>query len=302
MINFRFHLVSLIAVFLALALGIVMGSTVIDQAIVDGLRATLKRVEDRSDETRAENEELTARIERLEAHARDLGPFSVDGRLSGVRTVVVAFRGLDEDAITRLRTLMRDADAIAPAIVWIEERFALVESGERDALRGVVGSVASTDLLRRTALSALADRLADSVRANAETGGTDETTGEGADPAPEGPAGDALVELVEAGFVSVDGVERDALAAFPDGPTRVVLVAGPGSAFDGGDHVGDLAAAFVETATPTVACEIAASGAEASERGDSLGAVRDDEGLAATVSTVDDLDLAEGAVAVVLAL
>ena len=47
MINFRFHIVSLIAVFLALALGVVMGSTVIDRAIVDGLH-------DRIDRRRAE--------------------------------------------------------------------------------------------------------------------------------------------------------------------------------------------------------------------------------------------------------
>ena len=37
MINFRFHIVSLIAVFLALALGIVMGATVVNRAIVDRL-------------------------------------------------------------------------------------------------------------------------------------------------------------------------------------------------------------------------------------------------------------------------
>ena len=31
MINFRFHVVSIVAVFLALALGVVMGSTVVDR-------------------------------------------------------------------------------------------------------------------------------------------------------------------------------------------------------------------------------------------------------------------------------
>ena len=37
MLNFRFHVVSLVAVFLALAIGIIMGSTVIDRALVDTL-------------------------------------------------------------------------------------------------------------------------------------------------------------------------------------------------------------------------------------------------------------------------
>ena len=37
MINFRYHIVSLIAVFLALAIGVIMGSAVIDRAIVNRL-------------------------------------------------------------------------------------------------------------------------------------------------------------------------------------------------------------------------------------------------------------------------
>ena len=45
MINFRFHLASLIAVFLALAIGIVMGSTVVKEATVKGLRSEIHRVE-----------------------------------------------------------------------------------------------------------------------------------------------------------------------------------------------------------------------------------------------------------------
>jgi hypothetical protein len=289
MINFRFHLVSLIAVFLALALGIVMGSTVIDQAIVDGLRATLKRVEDRSDETRDENRALAARVARLEAHALDLGPFTVDGRLSGVRSVVVAVRGVDEDVIADLQALMRDADAISPVVVWLEPAWTLDDPTERDALRGAVGAVASTERLRATASSALAGRLADSVRA------------EGDGEEPTDPRPDALVALVDAGFVAVDGMDRDALGAFPDGPTRVVVVGGPGAAFDASDLVGDLAAAFVETATPTVACEVGTAD-DSPQRGESLAAVRDDESLAGAVSTVDDLDLPEGLVAVVLAL
>ena len=53
MINFRFHLVSLIAVFLALGLGILVGSTVIDQGIVDRL--------DTRDQQRPQGEQARAR-------------------------------------------------------------------------------------------------------------------------------------------------------------------------------------------------------------------------------------------------
>ena len=47
MINFRFHVVSLIAIFLALALGVVIGAGVIDRGVVDTLEqpARQRRVE-----------------------------------------------------------------------------------------------------------------------------------------------------------------------------------------------------------------------------------------------------------------
>ena len=38
MIDFRYHLVSIVAVFLALAIGIVLGSTELQGSTIDGLR------------------------------------------------------------------------------------------------------------------------------------------------------------------------------------------------------------------------------------------------------------------------
>ena len=58
MINFRFHVVSLVGVFLALALGVVIGSTVIDRAIVDRLSSQIDSIRKRADEQRAENRAL----------------------------------------------------------------------------------------------------------------------------------------------------------------------------------------------------------------------------------------------------
>ncbi|MSZ30566.1 MAG: copper transporter, partial [Actinobacteria bacterium] len=52
MINFRFHVVSIVAVFLSLALGIMIGSTVVDRAIVASLRNQIERVEANADAQR----------------------------------------------------------------------------------------------------------------------------------------------------------------------------------------------------------------------------------------------------------
>ena len=55
MISLRYHIVSLVAVFLALALGIVVGSTVLQEGTVSALRATSQEVRQRSEENRTEN-------------------------------------------------------------------------------------------------------------------------------------------------------------------------------------------------------------------------------------------------------
>ncbi|HZB59923.1 MAG TPA: copper transporter, partial [Actinomycetota bacterium] len=49
MISLRYHIVSLVAVFLALALGIVVGSTVLQEGTVSVLRATSERVRQESE-------------------------------------------------------------------------------------------------------------------------------------------------------------------------------------------------------------------------------------------------------------
>ena len=45
MVNLRYHIVSIVAVFLALGIGIVMGSTVVDRGIVDVLNRRVDGVE-----------------------------------------------------------------------------------------------------------------------------------------------------------------------------------------------------------------------------------------------------------------
>jgi hypothetical protein len=59
-ISLRYHIVSLVAVFLALALGIVVGSTVLQEGTVSVLRATSEQVRQESEKNSRENVELQA--------------------------------------------------------------------------------------------------------------------------------------------------------------------------------------------------------------------------------------------------
>src|ERR687898_2762288 len=93
MVTFRFYLVSLVAVFLALAMGVVVGSTLIDRAIVDRLDRSVESVSDRLDRQQDENAELRQELEELRGYADSTAPAVVDGALDGGAGAVVGARG-----------------------------------------------------------------------------------------------------------------------------------------------------------------------------------------------------------------
>ncbi len=63
MIDFRYHLVSIVAVFLALAIGIVVGSTALKPAVLSGLQKTATAEKKRIDALYAQNRQLQQRAQ-----------------------------------------------------------------------------------------------------------------------------------------------------------------------------------------------------------------------------------------------
>jgi Copper transport outer membrane protein, MctB len=286
MINFRFHIVSIIAVFLALGLGVLMGSAVVNGAIVDRLDREISDVRKESNNLRAANREANDALDRANQYANDSAAYSVDGRLPDVPVVLVAERGVDEGTVNDTATLLRAAGANVPATFWLEDKWKLDSDDDAAALREAVDLLGGDNSVRTRALDELAARL----------------TEPGAVPIdPESP--DVVTRLVEAGFVTVEGDNVD-LATFPPGPARVVVVTGTDSTFAGTDVTLDTARAFVDVDAPTVAAEVFAqhSGSDAPARGAAVAPVRTDDDLATRVTTVDDLDLVAGRVATVLSL
>src|SRR6478609_3887839 len=95
MINFRFHLVSLVAVFLAMGLGILVGSTVIDQKIVNRLDTEIRRVSKDNDARKAESKKLASENADQQDFIGLVAPYVADGRLDGQSVAIVAERGVD---------------------------------------------------------------------------------------------------------------------------------------------------------------------------------------------------------------
>jgi hypothetical protein len=160
-ISLRYHIVSLVAVFLALALGIVVGSTVLQEGTVSVLRATSERVRQESDKNSRENFTLKQEQARLQSFGATVLPELVQDRLKGRPVVLVDTDKVDGGLRDTVRKSLEDAGAeIDGQITFSDQHLALAAEADRRAVGQLLGADAgAADVLRGTLVKRLADRL-----------------------------------------------------------------------------------------------------------------------------------------------
>jgi len=161
LISFRFYVVSVTAFFLALTVGIVVGSTFVDRAIVDNLRSNINSVSNDLDARKATNDRLQGEAQRTARYIEQTESLTVAGRLPDTPVLVVAQRGVDGEAARRIVELSQQAGANAPGILWLETKWTLDDDGDRNALRDLLGADGgSRSRLRDRAWSRVTEELA----------------------------------------------------------------------------------------------------------------------------------------------
>ena len=290
MISFRFHVVSITAVFLAIAIGVVVGTTYVDGAVVDGLRNRIDSVNENLDERKAENDRLERELGLATTYMDDSADFAVTNRLTEVPVLLVATRGIDEDAVERTGALARRAGATTPGIVWLEPAWDLESDDDRAALAEIIGADVDDDPedLRTEAWAAVVDELAEPA-----VGST-----QGASVAPA-----VLEPLAEAGFLTVDalGDASTALGDLAGTEPRVLAVTGTRAEVGPEAMVAEVAESAVDGGLVTVMADVHVEAPEAAGRGEALIASMPSDALE-VVGVVDNTDRIEGQVAAVLAL
>jgi hypothetical protein len=297
MISFRFHVVSITAVFLGLAIGVVIGSTYVDRAIVNRLNARIETVSRNLDERKAANDELERQLGESEAAIASSLDFAATDRLVDVPVLVLAARGVDEEAVAETITLARHAGGVVPGVVWIEPKWSLEGDGDRDVLADLVGAPASAseETVVREVWDALAEEL---VLIEGEAAGETTTTTE-----PAAGSTDVLDGLIEDGFLSLDAVGDDAV--------RVGELAGTGARalVITGTEANDATAPVVPVAVDAVlaadldavVADVFVSTPDGPERAEAVTeAIPED--VRDALALVDDAELPQGQLAAVLAL
>jgi hypothetical protein len=120
-IDFRYHIVSLISVFLALAVGIALGAGPLKETIGDTLTGQVEILRAEKDALRTELETSQARLANSTAWINAAGPQLVDGTLDGRRVAVVALGEIDTERATAIDSALTDAGATLTAHVTVTD-------------------------------------------------------------------------------------------------------------------------------------------------------------------------------------
>ena len=302
MVSFRFFIVSITAVFLALAVGITMGATVVDKATVDLLHNQINATRARANASDQQYSALKSDSDAARARADGFDTAGattfVDGRLSGLPVLVIGMRGA-EQGVDDVRKLLQDAGATVEGTVWFTKGMRLDKSDATVGnLAGALGlnSNLSPDDIRHASLVKLAQSLA-SASARESAPAKDSSV----------PGQTALAAMKTMGLVDFDPADVKDVNFLPLPHTRFVII----SAAQPDVPNEQVAAPFTnELAKAAVNQVVAAeSGTDASAQANRpavrevfLAPLRADAGLKGKMSTVDNIEDVRGRVALVYAI
>jgi hypothetical protein len=281
-IDFRYHLVSLTAVFMALAIGIVLGTSALNKPVMQNLRSQVHGLTNEKNKQRDQIGNLRNDIKEHEQFAAAVSTVAVAGKLTGQRVAVVSLPGADNTQRDSVIALLRAAGATVTARVKVNAKFTDPASGNdlKDQVVRLAPSevkIPETDDGEAQAAAVLAGVLLD----------------HGASSVSEPNRTAFLTSLTTLGMIGIDG-------PVTTGAETAVLVAGAAPTGKDAAKQLDSQLTIVRAAEDRNGRTVLA-GPTSEGDPDLVGSVRKDQQLGSKVSTVDNLDSADGQCATVLA-
>ncbi|QKW36676.1 copper transporter [Actinomadura sp. NAK00032] len=286
MIDFRYHLVSIVAIFLALALGIVLGSTTLSDSVSDTLRQQANSAAKTAQQARLAQRELEHQVKGQEQFANVLSPQLVANRLKDQSVVLIETPGAGNDSIERVSELAKNAGAAVTGRVTIQKK--LLDADQQTTVDELATQLKADDVTFPADASAY-DK-AGVVLANALV------TKDPAKSGREDAVGGAVLNgFKEAGYVTTSGK--------PGQHATLAVMVAPAAPYNysGGDAA---TKGLISLATALDAAgrgTVVGGPPTSAQEGGLIAALRDSDAGDA-VSTVDAVDTASGQVVTILAL
>lgn len=288
MVDFRYHLISLIGVILALALGILAGSGFLGGPILEQLQDDVDNLRQETRDLQAVITEQDLQLDRSEEFARATEPLLVQGELDDEQIVVFQFQGTEARLANEVRDALVAGGARIVSQIVLGEKLALESAPARDELSLITGSLSGdADVLLEETATTLGQRAGAAAEEAGPSDGPTTSAGQRFE--------SFLSELETSEFVAAD-----VAANVPVVPAGALFVVIGGSAsrppFEMSRFVPAFAAALTDRGSPAIFVENSTSTWEM------VATVRTDIGSRGGTPTVDNADTAIGRISVVLGL
>ena len=288
MISLRQHAISLTAVFLALAVGVVLGSGLLSDTLLSGLRDDKRQLQGQISTLDEQKNALNEKLNSAGQFDAAMAPRILHDTLTQKSVVIFRTPDSSDDVVEGLTRLIGQAGGTVTATVTLTQQF--VDANNAEKLLSVVNSsiVPAGSQLSTTSVdqgSQAGDLMGIVLMIN-KTPATP--------PVDDAQRNTALAALRDAGFIT-----------YPDQPiapaNTALVVTGAALGDDAGNRgstVARFSAALVPHGSGTVLAGSAGSASGTAAVAVSLA----DPAMAAAVSTVDDLDAESGRITAILAL
>jgi hypothetical protein len=286
-IDFRYHLVSLIAVFLAVALGIVIGTTQLNGPVLSNLQSQVSALQGDKRALEDRTQGLQSEVAASDAFEQAVAPALVQGSLKGRHVLVVlADDQVPQDTVDQVSTLIGKAGATIGGTIRLSAAYS--DPATETALQNYVtgpGLPAGVKLDESGDTGKTVGSLLGQVLMVPRTGSA---------------ASAATVSSVLAGLSALKVLSLEGSSVTPS-DYAVVLTAGVFKGSDADARNGVLTSLVTGLDSAGSGTVVAGDATSAAKTG-LVGVIRDAPALSAAVSTVDDVGTAAGQISTVLAL
>ena len=286
MIDFRYHLVSIVAVFLALAIGIVLGSTELQGPAYNLLDKTTSKLQNELGQVSGQRDAAQQQATEGEMYAQAVEPTVLRGLLAKQRLLIVTEPGAQSSVVSGISTAALAAGASITGQINLATKFFDTSGTTQDSLNQTTLDVAQAAGVQLDTSATYQQQAAQVIASQILT--TAAASADGKPPADQAANAATMLQAYAASqFLSTTGQ--------PASPATLAIVVTPQNPPSDGsaDQVDQVLIPLVTELAAKSSATVVVGSSAGSGAGSPIAVLRSNN-VSSQVSTVDDADLVAG--------
>ena len=286
MIDFRYHLVSIVAVFLALAIGIVLGSTELQGPAFSLLDKTTSKLQNELGQVSSQRDTAQQQATEGEMYAQAVEPAVLHDLLTGHRLLIVTEPGAQSSVVSGITSAAIHAGATVTGQINLQPKFFDTSGTAQDSLNQTTVAVAQPTGLQLDTSATYQQQAAQLIASEILTNAAGHTT-PGGNPGTSTDASTMLQAYAASQFLSTSGQ--------PATPASLAVVVTPQNVPSDGsaDQLDQVLVPLAQELAAKSAATVVVGSSTGSGAGSPIAVLRSNN-VSSQVSTVDNADLAAG--------